>query len=98
MNNNYYQPINYERNFSVPINNMNKNISTNEYSYISLLLKSRIGKNAIIYTSFPDSIEWRDKIFNGQIIASGDDYTMIRNNKGTEHLVVNIYINYIEFN
>ena len=73
-----------------------KNIP-NHYSYMSALLKSKIGNTATIYASFPDSIEWRDKIFKGQIISNGDDYTLIKTNSNTEELVVNIYINYIEF-
>lgn len=97
MNNNYYQPQNYEANYSPNIEIREKINMTNQYAYTSALLKSKIGNNATIYTSFPDSIEWRDKIFKGQIITVGDDYTLIRTITNIEQLIVNIYINYIEF-
>ena len=98
MNNNYCQPQNYERSYSPSISIREKNTNTNQYPYTSALLKSRIGENATIYTSFPDSIEWRDKVFKGKIIAVGEDYTLIRDTSNIERLIINIYINYIEFN
>ena len=52
---------------------------------------------AKIFMSFPDSIEWRDKIFEGKIISVGNDYVLIKDNKGIDSLLTNIYINYIEF-
>ena len=97
MNNNYYQPQTYKPNYSTNIDIRENNNMTNQYPYTSALLKSKIGNNATIYASFPDSIEWRDKVFNGQIIATGDDYTLIRTISNIEQLIVNIYINYIEF-
>ena len=96
-NNNYYQPQNYASSYSPSINIREKNTNINQFPYTSALLKSKIGNNAIIYASFPDSIEWRDKIFNGKIITVGEDYTLIRDTSNIEHLVINIYINYIEF-
>ena len=79
------------------MSNREQNTTMNQYPYTSALLKSKIGNNATIYTSFPDSIEWRDKVFTGQIINVGEDYTLIRNAANTEELIINIYINYIEF-
>ena len=96
MNNNYYRNENYEKVFTPNITNKQQN-TVNEFPYISLLLKSKIGSSATIYTSFPDSIEWRDKVFKGQIIAVGEDYTLIRDTYNIEELILNIYINYIEF-
>ena len=97
MNNNYYHPENYEKSFSPSMINRQQNMITNQYPYTATLLKSRIGSNVTIYTSFPDSIEWRDKVFKGQIVTVGDDYTLIRDISNAEQLIINIYINYIEF-
>lgn len=98
MNNNYYQqPLNYEPNYKASNLNRENNTNTTQYAYIYAFLKSKVGSNAKIFMSFPDSIEWRDKIFEGKIISVGNDYVLIKDNKGIDSLLTNIYINYIEF-
>ncbi len=69
-----------------------------EVSYIENILRFNIGKMAKFYMSFPDSLEWRDKIFTGVIEEAGRDHTIISNpNTGTWHLLLSIYLNYVEF-
>ena len=68
-----------------------------KYPYMTSLLQSKIGANARIYMSFPDSIEWRDKIFEGKISTIGNDYILITEKNNVEQILPNIYVNYIEF-
>lgn len=64
--------------------------------HIEILINQNRGKRAKIYMSFPDSIEWRDKIFSGNIEGAGANYILINNNN-TPILLQKIYINFIEF-
>ena len=47
--------------------------------------------------SFPDSIEWRDKVFAGTLQSVGLDYILIKDLNNTPILLQKIYINFIEF-
>lgn len=69
-----------------------------EVSYIENILRFNIGKMAKLYFSFPDSVEWRDRIFNGIIEEAGRDHIIISNpNTGVWHLLLMIYLNFVEF-
>lgn len=101
MNNSYYPPTNFESTYP-PINGNTLNTNNNstqemKYPYMTSLLQSKIGANAKIYMSFPDSIEWRDKIFEGKISTIGNDYILIIEKNNVEQVLPNIYVNYIEF-
>ena len=61
------------------------------------LLNINIGKKVKIYISFPDSIEWRDKVFEGVLESVGIDYVLINDATSTPTLLQKIYIYYIEF-
>lgn len=95
MNNNYYRESTYNGSF-IPqqptIQQQNNAIKDTEN-----FLNMNIGKRAKIYISFPDSIEWRDKVFEGTIDSVGIDYVLIIDNNSTPTLLQKIYINYIEF-
>lgn len=74
------------------------NAQPGEQSYIENILRLNKGKVAKFYMSYPDSIEWRDKIFNGIIEAAGRDHIIISDpNTGLWHLLLIIYLNYVEF-
>lgn len=74
------------------MNKMNKN------SYAQGVLQSNIGKTGYFFVSFPDSVEWRDKIFYGTLADAGDDYILIYNEDNNEYyLVWSIYLNYATF-
>lgn len=48
--------------------------------------------------AFPDSIEWRDKVFTGIIEQAGKDHIIISNPQdGKWYLLLLIYLNYVEF-
>lgn len=75
------------------INNQNNNHA--EYADNIFLLN--IGKYVTVYFSYPDSIEWRDKIVSGNIIDAGRDYLLLRDRDGKNILLWLIYINYAIF-
>jgi spore coat protein GerQ len=106
MNGNFYQ----NPTFPTIDNSINDNSFENAYqagqladismqqSYIENILRSNKGKKIKAYVSFPDSNEWRDKIFEGTIEQAGRDHLIIRNPKdGHWFLILMIYLNYVEF-
>jgi spore germination protein Q len=80
---------------------LEQNISglpTEEQSYIENILRLNKGKVAKFFMSFPDSVEWRDKIFTGLIEAAGRDHIIISDpNTGLRHLLRLIYLDYVDF-
>lgn len=86
-----------------PINNFNQdyNMGTSlpmEQSYIENILRLNKGKMVKAYVSFPDSTEWRNKIFAGSIEEAGRDHLIISNpNTGEWDLILMIYLNYVTF-
>ena len=86
-----------------PINNFNQdyNIGTSlpmEQSYIENIVRLNKGKMVKAYVSFPDSTEWRNKIFAGRIEEAGRDHLIISNpNTGEWDLILMIYLNYVTF-
>ncbi len=69
-----------------------------EQSLIENILRLNRGKRAKVYVSYPDSNEWRDKIYEGIIEQSGRDHLIISNpNNGKWYLLRMIYLNYVEF-
>ncbi len=72
------------------------NPESNEYA--EDLLNKNIGKHLKVFMSFNDSIEWRDKIFEGTLEAWGRDFFLLNDKKNNKwYMVWNIYIDYIEF-
>lgn len=86
-----------------PINNFNPdyNMGTSlpmEQSYIENILRLNKGKMVKAYVSFPDSTEWRNKIFAGRIEEAGRDHLIISNpSTGEWDLILMIYLNYVTF-
>lgn len=69
-----------------------------EQSYIENILRLNKGKVAKFFMSYPDSIEWRDKMFTGVIEAAGRDHIIISDpNTGLWHLLLIIYLDYVDF-
>ncbi|MFA5408355.1 MAG: spore coat protein GerQ [Bacilli bacterium] len=110
MNNGYYQsPIfpgsampsgtpNQQLAPTLEQKNANNNLSPYEQSYIENILRLNKGKVAKFYMSYPDSVEWRDKVFNGIIEAAGRDHIIISDpNTGLWHLLLIIYLDYVDF-
>ena len=82
-------------------NSYSGNIQNNLFNkifpeHMEKLINQNHGKRVKIYMSFPDSIEWRDKIFSGTIEGTGTNYILITTNN-TPILLQKIYVNFIEF-
>ncbi|MBR3897819.1 MAG: spore coat protein GerQ [Bacilli bacterium] len=79
-------------------NQMNYQNTTFEQSYIENILRLNRGKKVKIFASYPDSNEWRDKVFEGIVEQSGRDHIILSDPKtGEWYLILIIYVNYIEF-
>ena len=76
MNNNMYNYIPNHANYN------------NEY--VEEYLKNNLGNKMKVHVSFPDSIEWRDSVFEGILKQVGKDYIVIEN-----IIIWCIYIDYI---
>lgn len=101
MNGNFYQ------NPTFPTNNLTEtppgNISSmsldyNEQSYIENILRLNKGRKVNAYVSFPDSSEWKDKVFSGLIEEAGKDHLIIKDiTNGNWYLIRILYLDYVEF-
>ena len=71
---------------------------TMEQSYIENILRLNKGKRVKAYVAFPDSLDWKDSIFNGIIEQAGRDHLIMNNtDTGKWYLIPMIYLNYVEF-
>ena len=82
---------------SYPTNIQNGFFNSAIPEHIETLLNQNKGKKVKIYISFPDSIEWRDRIFSGTIEGSGTNYLLIKDDNNNPVLLQKIYINFMEF-
>ncbi len=108
MNNSYYNPMfpgsampsgtpNQQTVPSIEENITNIPI-TAEQSYVENILRLNKGKLAKFYMSFPDSDDWGNKIFTGIIEQAGRDHIIISDpNTGDWHLLLMIYLNFVDF-
>lgn len=97
MNNGYYTPNNmgFEQVPNIPSGN---NDLPMEQSYVENILRLNKGKIASFYMSYPDSNEWRDKIFTGRVEQAARDHVVVFDPKnGKWYLLLSIYLNYIVF-
>ena len=92
-NNNYYNPVypnGYVDNGSTTFDD--------EQSYIENIIRLNKGKIGRFYMTFPDSLEWRDRVFSGIIEQSGKDHIIISDpTTGKWYLLLLIYSDYVEF-
>lgn len=69
-----------------------------EQSYIENILRLNKGKKVKAFVSFPDSNEWKDKVFEGIVEQAGRDHLIISDPKnGHWYLILMIYLDYVEF-
>lgn len=112
MNGSYYQnptfpgaiDNNFKQNFNnqstqTPPGNVSYNLDTDiEQSYIENILRLNKGKRIKAYFSYPDSLEWRDKVYQGIVEEAGRDHLILSDpNTGKWYLLRMIYLNYVEF-
>lgn len=71
---------------------------TLEQSYIENILRNNAGKRVKVHASFSDSVEWRDRIFDGIIEHAGRDNLVLHDTQnGIHYLILMIYIDFFEF-
>lgn len=79
----------------------NINYSTSlpmEQSYIENILRLNKGKKVKAYFSYPDSTEWRDKVYDGIIEEAGRDHLIMSDPKtGKWWMLRMIYLDYVDF-
>lgn len=106
MNNGYYSASNLGTNYSLASGYPNQTyaptVSNTEFpmeqSYVENILRLNKGKYGKFYVSFPDSVEWKDKIFTGIVQQAGRDHLIISDpSTGKWYLILMIYLNYVEF-
>lgn len=66
-----------------------------ENSFVNAVLRTALNKEAKFYFSYPDSIKWRDMVYEGKLLVVGEDYIVIRE-KTSNHLYVLLML-YLEF-
>ncbi len=101
MNGTYYQnptfPTATTNNYQDTIVPVGTNL-TMEQSYIENILRLNKGKKVKAYVSYPDSIDWKDSVYNGIIEQAGRDHLIISDpTTGKWYLILMIYLNYVEF-
>ena len=73
-------------------------LNDEEQSYIENILRLNKGKLGKFYMSYPDSEQYRDKVFTGIIEQSGRDHIIISEpSTGRWYLLLIIYLDYVEF-
>lgn len=94
----YPQPNFDFRNASPIASDPNQTILTtkdSENSFVNAVLRTALNKEAKFYFSYPDSIKWRDMMYEGKLLVVGEDYVVIRE-KTSNHLYVLLML-YLEF-
>ena len=62
------------------------------------MLKNNIGRNAIIYMSYPHAVEWRNQRYEGKITEIGIDYLILYSNTNNHRYILQFqYFDYLEF-
>jgi len=69
-----------------------------EQSLIENILRLNKRKKVNVYASYPDSNEWRDRIYTGIIEESGRDHLILSDpTTGKWYLIRMLYVNFVEF-
>ena len=103
MNNSYYTNpgLSGTGMTSMPQMPINAGVSSElpmEQSYIENILRLNKGKIASFYMTFPDSNEWRDRIFTGAVEQAARDHFVVSDPKsGKWYLLPSIYLDFIFF-
>lgn len=105
MNGNFYQNPMFPGNDNNNVNeynsyksNINDNQDYNESSYIENILRLNKGRKVNAHVSFPDSTEWKNKVFSGIIEEAGKDHLIIKDiSNGYWYLIRILYLDYVEF-
>jgi len=86
------------KNVMTPPGNVSSGSLSLEQSLIENILRLNKGKKVKAYFSYPDSTDWRDKIYDGVIEEAGRDHLIMSDPKtGNWYLLRMIYLDYVEF-
>ena len=102
MNGTYYPNPTFPNNMNGYDNSMEEvssnQVNNDEQSYIENILRMNKGKKCKVFASFPDSTEWRDRIYDGIIEQAGKDHLVISSPEtGDWYLIPLINFNWVEF-
>ena len=98
MNSNYYNPMYTNTPTTQQGMQSVSSLNDEEQSYIENILRLNKGKLGKFYMSYPDSEQYRDKVFTGIIEQSGRDHIIISEpSTGRWYLLLIIYLDYVEF-
>ena len=101
MNGSYYKTPTYPSNIRPADTFINPQVNTElpvEQSYVENILRMNKGKKVKAYVSYSDSVEWRDRVFEGIIEQAGRDHLILSDpNTGNWYLILLIYLDYVEF-
>lgn len=88
--------------YPTPNANPNPNYPNNEdveESYLENILRLNRGKLGTFYFTYTDSLENRDRVYQGIIEAAGKDHIIISSPKdGRRYILLSIYLTWVEFN
>ncbi len=105
MNGNFFSTPTFPTNSpSIPLESPPGNINFSdtslpmEQSYIENILRLNKGKKVKAYFSYPDSAEWRDRVYEGIVEEAGRDHLIMSDPKtGHWWLLRMIYLDYVDF-
>ena len=70
-----------------------------EQSYIENILRLNKGKVGTFHMTYSDSLEWRDKVYKGVVLAAGKDHIVISDQRdGKRYILLLVYLDWVEFN
>ena len=74
---------------------INPNQIYNEQSYIENILRLNKGKVGTFHMTYSDSLEWRDKVYKGVVLAAGKDHIVISDQRdGKRYILLLVYYFY----
>ncbi len=101
MNGSYYKTPTYPSNMRPADTYINPPVQAElptEQSFVENILRMNKGKKVKAYVSYSDSVEWRDKVFEGVIEQAGRDHLILSDpSTGNWYLILLIYLDYVEF-
>lgn len=101
MNGTYYPNPTFPNNitgYPSDLEEVKANTTNDEQSYIENILRMNKGKRCKVFASFPDSTEWRDRIYDGIIEQAGKDHLIVSSPETNDwYLIPLIYFDWVEF-
>lgn len=92
------QTLDYREKAPIPNKGSILDLKDSENSFVNAILKNAIGKEANFYFSYPDSIKWRDMMYEGKLMIVGEDYMVVREKKtGHNHVLLLLYLEFVVF-